>query len=101
MNVRPLTPVRFSVVRDRQAQTGGKRSTSTPWAVHLIAKDPRVYISPEKQALVDGAPSGTQVNGTAVNRGDYETPLNIQLVIGATAPRRTRRSTWSASTTST
>jgi hypothetical protein len=86
MNLRPSTPLRFSVVRDRQAQTGGKKSTSTPWAVHLIAKDPRVYISPEQQIQVNGGPNATQINGVAINRGDYESPFNIELVIGAATP---------------
>jgi hypothetical protein len=86
MNLRPTTPLRFSIIRDRQAQTGGKKSTSTPWNVKLIAKDPRVYISPPQQVQINGAPNATQINGSAVNRGDYESPFNIELVIGATAP---------------
>lgn len=85
MNVRPITPLRFQIVRDRQVREG-KGASSMPWSVHLIAKDPRVYIAPETQVDISGAPNATQINGSAVNRGDYETPLNVQLVIGTSVP---------------
>jgi hypothetical protein len=87
MNVRPAAPVRFSMQRDRQDTAGtvslkhGIRPVATPWAVDLTAKDPRVYVDPDQSFAVAGTPgSGT---GTAINRGDYETPLNIMLVVGS------------------
>jgi hypothetical protein len=88
MNVRPARPPQFAINRDRQdASNGnhGKRPTATPWSVNLLAKDPRVYIDPAQSFSVAGAPivGGT---GVATNRGDYETPLNIMLVIGAVVP---------------
>jgi hypothetical protein len=50
-----------------------------------MAKDPRVYVNPAQQENVAGAPAGQQ-DRSAKNRGDYETPFNVQLVIGATVP---------------
>jgi hypothetical protein len=86
IKVRPVASPRFSIARDRQS-SNGTRSTTTPWAVRLLAKDPRVYIDPDKVIDVSGplVPSGA-INTVAVNRGDYETPMNVILVIGATAP---------------
>jgi len=86
MNVRPQRPPQFSIVRDRQDVSGanhGQKPVATPWSVRLLAKDPRVYVNPGKVIDLTGAanPGGTTVQ--AVNRGDYETPLNIMLVVAA------------------
>jgi hypothetical protein len=95
MNVRPAAPVRFSISRDRQDTSSGlagpskagMRPTVIPWQVQLIAKDPRVYVDPEQSIAVNGAPtSAPGISATAQNRGDYETPLNIMLVIGTSIP---------------
>lgn len=84
INVRPAGNVRFTVNRDRQTpgKSTGERTTSMPWSVPLLAKDPRVYVDPEQSAGLSG---GTVANvaGSAVNRGDYESPLNITLVVAA------------------
>jgi len=83
MNLRP-DPPRFSINRDRQDGSGGKRPVSTPWAVRLTAKDPRMYVNPAQSVSIVSPASA--IPGVAMNRGDYETPLNIQLVVGATVP---------------
>lgn len=83
MNVRP-NPLRFNVNRDRQDGSGGKRPVSTPWSAQLIAKDPRVYVDPAQSVPI--VSPATAHAGVAMNRGDYETPLNIQLVVGAAVP---------------
>jgi hypothetical protein len=85
MNVRPSRPPRFSIAKTQMASSTA-RPTAIPWQVTLLAKDPRVYIDPAKTVDISGAAGASNVPGTAVNRGDYETPLNIMLVIGATAP---------------
>jgi hypothetical protein len=85
LNARPSDNVHFSVADDRQVRANGKGPSALPWSSLLLAKDPRVYISPGKVVDVSGAAAGP-VAGSAVNRGDYETPLSIQLVIGSTAP---------------
>jgi hypothetical protein len=84
MNVRPVRPPSFEIVRDRQqkADANGGRPTALPWQVSLLAKDPRVYIDPGKFVDISGAPAAN-VAGAATNRGDYETPMNILLAIGA------------------
>jgi hypothetical protein len=83
LNVRPFPP-RFVIARDRQdsSENTKARPVSMPWSVRLIAKDPRVYVDPAKSLPLVGGPF-TNVLGSAVNRGDYETPLNIMLVVGA------------------
>jgi len=78
MNLRPRANVRFNISRDRQNDKA-VRPVATPWAVQLIAKDPRVYVSPGQVKDLAGGPHPS-TNGEAINRGDYETPLNIQLV---------------------
>lgn len=84
MFVRPRGLPRFSISRDRLIGTASKPQ-ATPWSASLLAKDPRVYVDPEQSWDVSGGPH-TNVEGQAINRGDYETPLNIMLVIGSTAP---------------
>jgi hypothetical protein len=89
MNVRPQRTPTFAINRDRQdtsKNNHGTRPTAIPWSVTLLAKDPRVYIDPSKSVDVSGAAGASNVAGAAINRGDYETPLNIMLVIGATVP---------------
>jgi hypothetical protein len=62
------------------------RPTGTPWSVSLLAKDPRVYVNPEQIVPIDSTVAVVNVAGAATNRGDYETPFNIMLVIGAAVP---------------
>lgn len=88
MNVRPARPPRFSIARDRQDSSNGhhgQRPTATPWSVQLLAKDPRVYVDPDQSIDIAGA-AASNVAGSAMNRGDYETPLNVMLIIGGSAP---------------
>jgi hypothetical protein len=91
MNLRPTLPVRFNINRDRQDASSkvgtihGTRPTAIPWNVTLAAKDPRVYIDPDQSVPIDGA-AASGGGGNATNRGDYETPLNVILIIGATVP---------------
>jgi len=93
MNLRPERLPQFTIDSSRQDVDGanhGKKATALPWSARLMAKDPRVYINPGKTVDVSGGPNnpaGTTVQ--AVNRGDYETPLNILLAIGA-APGATK-----------
>lgn len=89
MNVRPARPPVFAINRDRQDSNKnghGQRPTAMPWSVNLLAKDPRVYVDPSRSVDVSGAAGASNVAGSAINRGDYETPLNIMLVIGAAVP---------------
>jgi len=92
MNCRPMNgSPRFSISRDRLlASDTPDRPTATPWTVQLWAKDPRVYVNPEQSAALNGLSLNTQYNWTAQNRGDYETPMNILLSIGGTAPGGTK-----------
>jgi hypothetical protein len=83
-NVRPTSNVRFTVSRDRQNDSSSPkpRPTATPWGVSLVAKDPRMYVAPRKTQAIDGAansPNG--IKYALANRGDYETPLNIEIAI--------------------
>jgi hypothetical protein len=92
MNLRPRTSLRFNVFRDRldaSKRPAGPRPTATAWSAQLWAKDPRVYIianpspgSRFKTIDIAGGPHAT-TPASAVNRGDYETPMNILLAIGA------------------
>lgn len=84
MNLRPQRPLQFGVQRDRQKGTELKiRPSAMPWSIRLLAKDPRVYVNPPQS--MDFTGTFTNFNEYAINRGDYETPLNIQLVV-QTAP---------------
>lgn len=88
MNLRPRVPPRFQIIRDRQNSSANwyARPTSTPWSAQLWAKDPRVYVDPAQSLdMTAGPPALWQVQN-AINRGDYESPLNIILVIGSTQP---------------
>jgi hypothetical protein len=59
----------------------------TPWSARLVAKDPRVYIAPGQVVDISGVAKPVQATDLlALNRGDYEAPFSIQIVIGATAP---------------
>lgn len=78
MNLRPKANVRFNINRDRLTDKAS-RPSATPWSVQLLAKDPRVYVSPGQVKDLAGGPH-TSTSGAAINRGDYETPLNIQLI---------------------
>jgi hypothetical protein len=81
--IRPRSLPSFQIARDR---TGGvaTRPQTMPWSVALWAKDPRVYVDPAQSFSVSGGPH-TNVAGAAINRGDYESPLNVQINI-STAP---------------
>jgi hypothetical protein len=80
---RPRAQIRFSIDRDRMVGVAS-RPQATAWAASLIARDPRVYVRPMQTINLTGPTTGT--NGRAINRGDYEAPLNIMLVIGPTVP---------------
>jgi hypothetical protein len=75
---------RFDINRDRLIGIS-KGPTATEWSDRLFCKDPRVYVTPEQIIDVSGIHTAT-TPGEAKNRGDYETPLNIMLIIGGTAP---------------
>jgi hypothetical protein len=81
--VRPRGLPSFRIVRDRMVGISTKPQTM-PWAVELFAKDPRVYVDPAQNFSIAGGPHTAAV-GAAINRGDYESPLNIAIYIG-TAP---------------
>jgi hypothetical protein len=86
MYARPRMLPRFTITRDRLVGFD-KRPQAIPWAAGLIAKDPRVYIDPAQTIPLSGpavGPPGTTAQ--AINRGDYESPLNIMLVAGSIAP---------------
>ena len=80
MNVRPMDSLKFSIQRDRQDNSRAvkPRPTAIPWATRLLAKDPRVYIDPPQIKDLAGGPHAA-TDAYAINRGDYETPLNIIL----------------------
>jgi hypothetical protein len=85
IRARPRALPRFRIVRDRTIGVAGKPQTMG-WTVGLLAKDPRVYVDPQQVLDIAAAGSPTAKPGRAVNRGDYESPLNILLVIGNVAP---------------
>ena len=72
--------------------------TATTWAAQLIAKDPRVYVAnptaPGAASQIKdmaGAPTAAAgVAGEAINRGDYETPLNVTLVTTTAPPANSK-----------
>jgi hypothetical protein len=84
MHLRPRANLRFSVNRDRIIGEA-KKPTATPWAAELWAKDPRVYVDPSQSVDISGGP-WTNKAGQAINRGDYETPLNVMAVVTSPAP---------------
>lgn len=89
MYLRPMRGPRFAINRDRQDQSGthhNQRPVATQWSASLIARDPRVYVDPAQSHAVDTDLTNIWVSGQAVNRGDYESPLNIMLVTGSTPP---------------
>lgn len=80
VNVRPLATPSVDIIRD---STGGQPDLGAgiAWSVTLEAKDPRVYVFPDREVSLYGA--GPPYNGTFNNRGDYPSPLNILLVVPA------------------
>jgi hypothetical protein len=85
IRARPRGLPRWNLTRDRIIGVASKPQ-SLPWQVSLLAKDPRVYIDPQQVIDISGAAHTAAVNAKATNRGDYESPLNILLVIGNVAP---------------
>jgi hypothetical protein len=83
MNARPRQQVRFVLNRDKLIGNADRPQT-VGWSASLIARDPRVYVRPMQTINLFGPTTGT--NDKAMNRGDYEAPLNIMLVIGPVAP---------------
>lgn len=79
---RPRGLPQFTLTRDRLIGIQTK-AQAIPWVAGLLAKDPRVYVDPAQTEDIAGAanPGGTTLQ--AVNRGDYESPVNIMLVVGA------------------
>jgi len=90
MLARPERNLRFTLNRDRLTDKGlvlgapgsakaGVRASVAGWAARLVCKDPRVYVQETKEQALLGT-QATAVAKTAVNRGDYETPMNIMLI---------------------
>lgn len=81
-NARPLTIPERRWVRDR---TGGIKSKGigVPFIAYFEAIDPRIYVEPVIEHDLEHA-AGT-FGGTFLNRGDYPSPLNIQLAFAALA----------------
>lgn len=79
-NARPLIIPERRWVRDR---TGGRKAggLSVPFIAYWEAIDPRIYVEPVIEDALNHA-AGT-FGGTFLNRGDYPSPLNIQLVFNA------------------
>jgi hypothetical protein len=76
-NVRPMALPQFDIVRDTQStgQTSGRGATMS-WNAVVEAKDPRIYITPEKSVEFNpGDVSGA--SGTWTNRGDYPAPIQV------------------------
>lgn len=83
---RPTSGLVFDITRDRLPGTNTTRPQALPWRATLYCKDPRVYIVPEQQFPVQKTSGTTMVAAKATNRGDYESPLNVILATGPTAP---------------
>lgn len=81
-NVRPMALPTFEVVRDRQGEgmTAG-RGANLAWQVVVEAKDPRIYVMPEKSVEFN-LNTGTSGAGSFLNRGDYPAPLQVILNVG-------------------
>jgi hypothetical protein len=79
VNARPLATPTVDINRDA---SGGQDNLGSgiAWASVLEAKDPRVYVFPDREVNLDGTDSGT-----FANRGDYPAPLNFLLVAPAGA----------------
>ena len=77
--VRPLATPTVDINRDA---SGGQDDLGSgiAWSSVLEAKDPRIYVFPDREVSLDGTDSGT-----FVNRGDYPAPLNFLLVAPAGA----------------
>jgi hypothetical protein len=82
INVRPAASPQFTINRDRLVGFD-KRPQAIPWRAALLARDPRVYVSPAQTIPLN---TNFPITAQAINRGDYEAPLNILLVTGSTAP---------------
>lgn len=79
MNLRPLATPTVSIIRDA---TGGREEGGggIAWESVLEAKDPRVYVFPDREVDLEGP---GEESGDFFNRGDYPAPLNITLVVAA------------------
>lgn len=77
VNLRPLATPTVDIIRDA---SGGieEAGSGIAWSSVLEAKDPRVYVFPDK--VVDLT---TDMSGDFYNRGDYPAPLNVLLVVAA------------------
>lgn len=75
VNTRPLATPTVDINRDA---SGGQDNLGSgiAWSSVLEAKDPRVYVFPDREVNLDGSDSGD-----FVNRGDYPAPLNFLLVV--------------------
>ena len=89
MLARPERNLRFTLNRDRLTDKGlvlgapgsskaGVRASVIGWAARLVCKDPRVYVQDEQQQELSG--TQTVIGKTAINRGDYETPMHMSLI---------------------
>jgi hypothetical protein len=79
---RPVGQPQFSVRRDTGAFSNGsldENGGAMMWRVTLECKDPRMYVRPDKWYPFTGPVTGAAIN----NRGDYPTPVDILLAIGA------------------
>jgi hypothetical protein len=76
---RPLAQPRFVVDKDRFSGPT-EFGFATEWSCQLWARDPRIYV---QQREVD-ALTGSSGSGTLQNRGDYPSPVNFSLLVGAT-----------------
>jgi hypothetical protein len=81
INVRPRMAPKFLITRDRIVGFADKPQ-AIPWEAYLIARDPRVYIEGPQQFPVYGPTADVGVRVDAINRGDYETAINIVLATG-------------------
>jgi hypothetical protein len=85
IRARPRGLPRWNITRDRIIGVAGKPQ-ALAWSMSLLAKDPRVYVDPQQVIDISGAAHTNAINAKAINRGDYESPLNILLVVGNVAP---------------
>jgi hypothetical protein len=79
LNLRPLATPTVDINRDA---SGGKDELGSgiAWQSVLEAKDPRVYVFPDREVDLTAA-----LSGRFHNRGDYPAPLNILLVVPASS----------------
>ena len=80
VNVRPLATPAVDIVRD---SSGGQDELGSgiAWSVTVEAKDPRVYVFPDRETPLSGSDSGV-----FPNRGDYPAPINLLLVVRPSTP---------------